>query len=443
MPRAANQQPTSPDLTTATTDLHQRCNWETKTALSSDHLPIIITFNTGTSFRLVQHRRTYTNYKKANWEDFTEEIETGLTNAQEPTDVHQSNRIIVNLIKQADKHHIPKGKIKDSYKLLPEHIRDTIAQRDLIRIADPTDHRLTLLNEEINGSIREHKTNIWKEHLDDQWDHKTNTHVLWNTIAGLSNKKPTQEPNSTIKFGNKIAKTPLEKAHAFNNQFINSVVHKTCNSNRKIDKTTKKLATEPIEILKEQTTAAIKQAKNNNSTGPQDINIKHLKHLCTAAVEYLTKIFNLAINQNIIPHKWKVAKIIPIPKAGKYPTNGSAFRPISLLSPIAKTLEKIILHHLTDNMPVKCHQHGFKTGHSTTSALQIINNQITDVFNKKAPPERTVAVALDMSKAFDTVKHHRLIDKIHKTNTPAILQKFIANYIKGRNAYTFYNGQAS
>jgi hypothetical protein len=53
--------------------------------------------------------------------------------------------------------------------------------------------------------------------------------------------------------------------------------------------------------------------------------------------------YNIAINSNTIPHIWKLAKIIPIPKPGKDTNIGSSYRPISLLSPIAKTLEKIIL----------------------------------------------------------------------------------------------------
>src|SRR5678815_4310479 len=56
---------------------------------------------------------------------------------------------------------------------------------------------------------------------------------------------------------------------------------------------------------------------------------------------------------------------------------------------------------------------------------------------------RTVVVALDMSKAFDTVNIHKLINKIHNINIPQNIQKFIANYLKGRKAYTLYNNSKS
>ena len=42
----------------------------------------------------------------------------------------------------------------------------------------------------INKEITAYKTNLWKEKLDKNWDHKQNTHILWNTISSLENKNP-------------------------------------------------------------------------------------------------------------------------------------------------------------------------------------------------------------------------------------------------------------
>ena len=60
-----------------------------------------------------------------------------------------------------------------------------------------------------------------------------------------------------------------------------------------------------------------------------------------------------------------------------------------------------------------------------------------------APPARTITVALDMSKAFDTINIHTLIRKLPQTNIPGTIIKFIANYIKGRKAYTTYRNHTS
>src|SRR6478609_2104541 len=101
-------------------------------------------------------------------------------------------------------------------------------------------------------------------------------------------------------------------------------------------------------------------------------------------------------------------------------------------------MEKIILSYITANIPNNPHQHGFKTHHSTSTALHQLTNQITHGFNKPQPPDRTIVVFLKLSKAFDTVNIHSLIHKLHQTNIPATIIKYIANYITGRKGYTLH-----
>ena len=60
-----------------------------------------------------------------------------------------------------------------------------------------------------------------------------------------------------------------------------------------------------------------------------------------------------------------------------------------------------------------------------------------------APPARTITIAFDISKAFDTINIHTLIRKLLQTNITGTLIKFIANYIKGRNPYSTYRNHTS
>ena len=56
--------------------------------------------------------------------------------------------------------------------------------------------------------------------------------------------------------------------------------------------------------------------------------------------------YNTSLNNNIVPHTWKLANIIPIPKPNKDMNIGTSYRPISLISVIVKTLEDITpIHH--------------------------------------------------------------------------------------------------
>ena len=107
-----------------------------------------------------------------------------------------------------------------------------------------------------------------------------------------------------------------------------------------------------------------------------------------------------------------------------------------------KDLEMSLLPYITANIPNTPMQHGYKTQHSTVTALHTLNNTVAKGFNQMAPPARTITVALDMSKAFDTINIHTLIRKLLQTNIPDTIIKFIANYIKGRKAYITYRNHA-
>ena len=150
----------------------------------------------------------------------------------------------------------------------------------------------------------------------------------------------------------------------------------------------------------------IEQSKNNNSQGPDKLNIRHLKHIGPLGLAFLTSMFKTALNKNIIPHTWKLANIVPIPKPNKDTDKVTSYRPISLLSVIAKTLEKSIIPYITANIPNTPMKHGYKTQHSTVTALHTLNNTVAKGFNQMAPPAQTITVALDMSKAFDTINIH-------------------------------------
>ena len=151
-----------------------------------------------------------------------------------------------------------------------------------------------------------------------------------------------------------------------------------------------------------------------------------------------------ALITNIIPHIWMLANIVSIPKPYKDIDKGTSYRPISLLSVIANALEKSLLPYITANIPNTPTQHGYKTQHSTVTALHTVNNTVAKGFNQMAPPARTITVALDMSKSFATININTLIiRKLLQTKIPGTIIKFIDNYIKGRKYTTYRNYTSS
>ena len=221
---------------------------------------------------LQQNRRTFTNYKKADWTQFTEDTKYAFAQTTIPTNIHTANKIFTNMILMADKHDIPKGNMHCNCRLLPEDIACKITQGNNTRRANTCDPALKLLNEEITSDIQKH--NLWKEHLEAHWDHSHNTHILGKTIHGLSNRAPSTTHNS-IPFNNKIANTPNQIANCFTKQFTNIVKHTTHKTNRSIDRTTQNIQGYNITLTTSQVQEAIKQSKNKNSQGPVKLNNRH------------------------------------------------------------------------------------------------------------------------------------------------------------------------
>ena len=269
----------------------------------------------------------------------------------------------------ADKQSIPGGRMHSNCRLLPEDIVCKVTQRNNIRRVDACDPALKLLNEEITSDIQKHKQNIWKEHLDARWDHGRNTHTIWKTMHGLSNRAPPHTLNTSMAFNNKIAATPTHIANCFTKQFANTVKHTAHKADRHINRATHNMQGYNIVHTASQVQEAIGQSKNNNSQSPAKLNIRHLRHICPLGLAFLTSMFEAALDKNIIPHTWKLAGMVPVPKPNKDTDRGTSYRPISLLSVIAETLEKSLIPYITAGMPNTPMRHGYRTQHSTVTAL--------------------------------------------------------------------------
>ena len=133
------------DITTVSNTLYNRTSWTTQHALSSDHLPVVSTINLRHDYKLQQNRRTFTNYKKADWTKFTEDIKSAFAQ----NTIHTANIIFIILME--DNHNIPKGQMHSNCRLLTEDIVCKITQRNNIRRENTCNPALKLLNEEITS----------------------------------------------------------------------------------------------------------------------------------------------------------------------------------------------------------------------------------------------------------------------------------------------------
>ena len=151
-----------------------------------------------------------------------------------------------------------------------------------------------------------------------------------------------------------------------------------------------------------------------------------------------TALFNDSVTSCRIPLIWKSPIVIPIPKPGKDSSLSTSYQPISLLCPAAKVMEALLLPTINNQLLPSADQHGFRPGHSTTSALL----QLTG-FNQRKPPHRTVCVAVDLTEAFDTVNHNVLLSKIVRSTLPEATCRWLSTYLRGRQSVTSCGGVKS
>lgn len=164
---------------------------------------------------------------------------------------------------------------------------------------------------------------------------------------------------------------------------------------------------EPDDMVK------IVHSLKSNAPGLDGVTV-HMLLLCLPyCKDALCHIINCSLQTGKVPTIWKAAKIIPLRKKDDS-LELKDLRPISILPPGSKVLEKIVhyqvtqyleMHHILLNI-----QSGFRKNFSTTTALLKIND---DIFRALDNSLITIIVLLDMSKAFDSINHDLLLSKLH------------------------------
>ena len=108
-----------------------------------------------------------------------------------------------------------------------------------------------------------------------------------------------------------------------------------------------------------------------------------------------------------------------------------------------KALETLLLPTLTEHLPMSDHQHGFRKGRSTTTALYEIDCHITRGLNKGKPVDRTVLVGLDLRAAFVTVNINKLLNIILASKIPKYTKRWLCSYLRGRQTYVEFRNAKS
>jgi len=173
----------------------------------------------------------------------------------------------------------------------------------------------------------------------------------------------------------------------------------------------------------------------NKSCGLQSIPAFIYKFCKDLVSPVICALFNNSVNSGIFPDTLKIARVVPVFKAGdKHSVNN--YRPISVLSIISKIFEKLMHNRLmtfvTNNDVLSKNQFGFRTNSCTSDAvLEFLDHAFTSLSNNRA----LMSVFLDFSKAFDTVNHNVLIKKLAHIGIRGVASRWFSSYLSDRRQY--------
>ncbi|MCP4490451.1 MAG: reverse transcriptase family protein, partial [Gammaproteobacteria bacterium] len=181
---------------------------------------------------------------------------------------------------------------------------------------------------------------------------------------------------------------------------------------------------------------------SNKAHGPDGIHGKLLKNCAVGLAYPLSLLFNLCYNTGSLPEEWKLGHVVPIFKKGNK-HDVCNYRPISLTSLVAKTLERILkeelLAHVHHHIDKK--QHGFLPNKSCTTNLVGLCDSLALSLNENI---RTDVIYFDFAKAFDSVNHDIILHKLKsKFGIDGRLLKFLANYLRDRQQCVLVGGKLS
>lgn len=182
----------------------------------------------------------------------------------------------------------------------------------------------------------------------------------------------------------------------------------------------------------------LKSINLNKGAGPDEIPPIFIVRCAEYLVDPLLTIFNTSLATGIFPSAWKTAKIVPVFKSGDE-NLVSNYRPISILSCLAKLLESLvcpcIIRHT--RLFLSNFQHGFVQHRSTATNLVDFSESLLESLDSN---KQVDVIYTDFSKAFDRVPHHILLHKLSLYGFSDSMWRWVKSYLDNRSFHIVLNG---
>ena len=174
-----------------------------------------------------------------------------------------------------------------------------------------------------------------------------------------------------------------------------------------------------------------------------DINSVLIKNIADIIAFPLSILYNKCVSAGYFPDSLKIAKVIPIYKKG-IKDNIENYRPISILPILSKIFEKVIKTRISSFIEntniINNIQFGFRNNMSTIDAVNALIEEVTDNLDSKL---KCSMVSLDLSKAFDTIDHNILINKLSNIGLRGVCLKLMKSYLFNRKQQVIFNNSIS
>ena len=168
--------------------------------------------------------------------------------------------------------------------------------------------------------------------------------------------------------------------------------------------------------------------------------IKSYSHLLALPIAQL---FNQSITLGMFPQILKRASVIPLYKKGQK-TDVNNYRPISLLNIFSKIFEKMMKKYLVDfidrNNILSPSQFAFQKKKSTEDDLKLFSSKI---YKELDSSSNVLSIFIDFKKAFDTVPHNILLNKLDHYGIRGGVKNWLADYLRNRDQTTVYENHQS
>ena len=363
-------------------------------------------------------------------------------------------------------HVVEMAPIEDHYKFFAENLRQAMAKNIPLLKKHHRRKNIYMTSEAL--ALRNKKAKLWKRYVTsrDDTDHARFIHVR-NQLRGLTRSlrrsfenqlahqlKESVKPfwryvNTRVKTkagigdlrrsDGSIASHDQDKADLLANSFANVFVLEDCSIIPGLPSQWEGPVLEAVEVTPLIVEKKLRNLKTSTSPGPDQIPSRVLHELATPLSVPVCSLFRKSLEHGELPLVWKQGSVVPIFKGGSRqdPLN---YRPVSLTSVLSKVLEGIVRDRITEHLIVTEQlsnaQHGFLPRRSC--ATQLLTS-LEDWTRLMEGGDSVDVAYLDFKKAFDSVPHQRLIQKLRDLGIRGALLKWIEAFLVGRSQHVVVN----